>query len=67
MEKPKKKSFWKVLGRVTLFEIVFFINMYIIDWIRKVEFSWSELGTRLIAMVFVILLMSFLAYKFGKE
>lgn len=67
MEKPKKKSFWKVLGRVTLFEIVFFINMYIIDWIRKVEFSWSELETRLIAMVFVILLMSFLAYKFGKE
>lgn len=67
MEKPKKKSFWQVLGRVTLFEIVFFINMYIIDWIKKVEFSWSELGTRLIAMVVVILLMSFLAYKFGKE
>ena len=67
MEKPKKKSFWQVLGRFIPYEVMLLICMYIIDWIKKVEFSWSELGTRLIAMVVVILLMSFLAYKFGKE
>ena len=67
MEKPKKKSFWQVLGWFTLLEVVILANMYIIDWIKKVEFSWSELGTRLISMVFVILLLSFLTYKLQKE
>ena len=67
MEEPKKKSFWQVLGRFTLYEIMLLICMYIIDWIKKVEFSWSELETRLIAMVVVTLLISFLSYKLQKE
>ena len=67
MEEPKKKSFWQVLGRFIPYEIMLMIWMYVIDWIKKVEFSWSELETRLIAMVVATLLMSFLAYKFQKE
>lgn len=67
MEEPKKKSFWQVLGRFIPYEAMLMIWMYVIDWIKKVEFSWSELETRLIAMVVATLLMSFLAYKFQKE
>ena len=67
MEKTKKKSFWQVLGRFIPYEVMMLASMYIIDWIKKVEFSWSELETRLIAMVVATLLMSFLAYMFQKE
>lgn len=67
MEEPKKKSFLYVLGRFTLLEVVILVNMYVLDWIRKVEFSWSELVTRLISMGVAILLLSFLSYKLQKE
>ena len=67
MEEPKKKSYWQVLGRFALLEAAVLANMYIIDYIKKVEFRWSELATRLISMMIVILLLSFLTYKLQKE
>jgi len=66
METPKKKSFWKVLGRVSGIGAGGFIGMLIADWIREGELSWSSFGTRLISMVIVVLIFGFIEYKVQK-
>ena len=61
-----KKTYVEVLKQHALYGIGTIIGLGIMDWIKKNEFSWSVLVTRVVVIVLLYILFSFVEYKCQK-
>ena len=61
-----KKTFWQIMKHNLWIGVGVFIGLGIVDWVKKNAFSWSELLTRIITVVVLYAVFSFVEYKCQK-